>query len=277
MLRRGRTLGIDKTCNKPFTPEEDEIIRRNVDRPWKEYKSLLPGRKYPSISVRKKRLGIRQSIHLWTKAEDKILHELVDAGMEEWMSALPGRNEGSIYNRRLDLGITTPPDPWTEDEDEILRENRNSLAGELVEMLPGRTRAAIKQRRFQIGVTPDSKWHTQDRVVAILRELDMGEVIAEAMPDWLGNQRLDAYLPEHGLAVEYHGRQHYEPIEFFARYQGIPADELLKNIQERDARKRKLCRERGVTLIEIPYTATITAESIREKILEARPDLAVAA
>ena len=57
----------------------------------------------------------------------------------------------------------------------------------------------------------------------------------------------DFYLPDLNILIEFHGIQHYEPVEYFG---GI--DEF-KKILERDAFKRSLAREYGIPLIEIHY------------------------
>ncbi len=40
-------------------------------------------------------------------------------------------------------------------------------------------------------------------------------ILREASPTWLGKQRLDVYLPELRLAIEYQGKQHTDSVEFF--------------------------------------------------------------
>ncbi len=81
------------------------------------------------------------------------------------------------------------------------------------------------------------------------------EVINHASPEWLGRQHLDIFIPEKNIAIEYQGRQHTEPIEFFG---GTEA--FLKN-QERDKRKLRLCGENGIKLLYV-YPDTITSHFI---------------
>ena len=70
-------------------------------------------------------------------------------------------------------------------------------------------------------------------------------------PTFLNGLQLDFYLPEYNVAIECQGIQHFIEGHFF---------ESLDVVQERDERKRKLCRENGVKLfyysdlgIEYPY------------------------
>jgi hypothetical protein len=63
---------------------------------------------------------------------------------------------------------------------------------------------------------------------------------------------LDGYCKELNVAFEYQGEQHYKDVPHFHR--GI---KTFKKQQERDAEKRKKCKLKHITLIEIPYTKSI--------------------
>lgn len=71
------------------------------------------------------------------------------------------------------------------------------------------------------------------------------KVVQHASPEWLGRQHLDVYLPQLKIAIEYQGKQHDEPVDFFG---GI---EAFENTQKRDARKRSLCKANDVQLIYV--------------------------
>jgi hypothetical protein len=68
-------------------------------------------------------------------------------------------------------------------------------------------------------------------------------VIQHGRPDWLGAQHLDVWLPEWKIGVEYHGAQHFKPVEIFGGSQGFDAT------QKRDSRKANLCAKNNVPLI----------------------------
>lgn len=82
------------------------------------------------------------------------------------------------------------------------------------------------------------------------------DAIYQYRTPWLTPLSIDIYIPEKKLAIEYQGKQHYEAVSYFG------GEESLVKQQERDARKKKLCRENNIILLEWPYTLTITPENI---------------
>lgn len=63
---------------------------------------------------------------------------------------------------------------------------------------------------------------------------------------------LDCFNKEMKLAVEYHGRQHYEFIPFFHQYY-----HKFREQQYRDQLKYLLCNRYGITLIVVPYSVPL--------------------
>ena len=89
------------------------------------------------------------------------------------------------------------------------------------------------------------------------------KTVHQASPEWLGRQRLDIFIPELLLAIEYQGLQHYEPIPFFG------GEKSLLQTQERDKLKAKLCAENSVKLVYFRYDESITPKLVREKLRKA--------
>lgn len=58
----------------------------------------------------------------------------------------------------------------------------------------------------------------------------------------------DFYLPDQNTLIEYQGKQHYAPVDYFG---GL---KQFKIQQEHDKLKREYARKHGYKLIEIPYT-----------------------
>ena len=79
----------------------------------------------------------------------------------------------------------------------------------------------------------------------------------KARPDFLRNKitgnvhnlELDCYNPELKIALEYNGIQHYKYTPYFHK-----SKDAFYNQCYRDDMKRRLCKENGVFLIEVPYT-----------------------
>ena len=86
------------------------------------------------------------------------------------------------------------------------------------------------------------------------------EVVREASPDWLGNQRLDIYIPSLNVAIEYQGEQHFKPIELFGGVEG------LRNTRERDERKKRLCQENKIKLVFFKYSESLDQENVERKL-----------
>ena len=72
----------------------------------------------------------------------------------------------------------------------------------------------------------------------------------------------DFYLIDKRIIIEYNGKQHYEPVEFFG---GIKS---FENQQFHDQIKRDYCRKNNIKLVEIPYWDFNNIESILSKELK---------
>lgn len=70
-------------------------------------------------------------------------------------------------------------------------------------------------------------------------------VVPHARPVWLPPQHLDIYFPEFNIGIEYQGAQHLRPVDFFG------GEDAYTEQQKRDARKLRLCRKNGCTLLYV--------------------------
>lgn len=95
--------------------------------------------------------------------------------------------------------------------------------------------------------------------------------------DWLGKMTLDFYLPKHNIAIECQGGQHFIPVEHFGGENG------LKEITQRDKKKKQLCEEHGIKLLyfsnskvkkqvggEFPYDVIISENKLKGVLKEGR-------
>jgi hypothetical protein len=105
------------------------------------------------------------------------------------------------------------------------------------------------------------RWVKESALHSVLRDLFPDEqVLREASPAWLERMRFDIFLPRLALAIEYQGQQHFQPVSAFGGADGYAR--LLK----RDEKKRQLCKEHGVNLVEVRYDAPITTAAIRQRL-----------
>ncbi len=104
---------------------------------------------------------------------------------------------------------------------------------------------------------------------AIMREclslfVDSQEFVDNARPGFLVNpstgerMELDRFYPLHRVAFEFNGQQHYAPTGRFSRRQ-VDAQ------RKRDATKRRICMEHGITLIVIK-TDELSLATLLQKI-----------
>ena len=79
-------------------------------------------------------------------------------------------------------------------------------------------------------------------------------------PDFLEGLELDIFIKEANIGVEYQGKQHFEPVEFWG---GV---EALKKLQKRDKKKKKGCDSQGVTLIYFNYDEGLDDKAVLTKL-----------
>lgn len=93
----------------------------------------------------------------------------------------------------------------------------------------------------------------EERIQQILKELNI-DFISQYHTDELKNDNnyylyFDFYLPDYNVIIEYQGEQHYSPIN-----RGYYNDVTYQELKLRDEKKREFCHNKGIRLIEIPYT-----------------------
>ena len=64
----------------------------------------------------------------------------------------------------------------------------------------------------------------------------------------------DFYLPDYNIAIEYDGRQHFEPIEYFG------GQKAFEYTQKHDNIKNEYCKNNNIKLLRIPYFKNVEEE-----------------
>ena len=116
-----------------------------------------------------------------------------------------------------------------------------------------------------------SKGKSQKKLQAILEDI-LQEKSITIRPEWLKNPKtgynleIDIYFPKLKLAVEYQGRQHFEPV-IFGKYGSETANNNFIKQKARDNIKRKLVRTAILDnkinyYIEVPYFEELVKKNI---------------
>jgi hypothetical protein len=107
----------------------------------------------------------------------------------------------------------------------------------------------------------EERFASESRLFDIVKEIYPKYKIERTIrPDWLDGLEIDIYIPELQLAIEYQGKQHYEPVEFFG------GEKSFKNRVILDEKKRKILKERSIHLLEWKYTIEITKDRVEKEI-----------
>lgn len=96
-------------------------------------------------------------------------------------------------------------------------------------------------------------------IIEILEELEIYYEEQKTFPGLININQLsyDFFIPSKGLLIEYNGRQHYEPVDFFG------GEQSFRNQVSNDKIKRQYANDKNYTLLEIPYTVK-RANDIKE-------------
>lgn len=98
------------------------------------------------------------------------------------------------------------------------------------------------------------KWKSEKSLYEIVKRL-YPDARFQYYPDWLEPQSLDIFIPSISVGIEYQGIQHYRPVDFFG------GEEAFKHRVELDQRKRDLCKQNHIILIEWKYDTDLTRDN----------------
>lgn len=116
--------------------------------------------------------------------------------------------------------------------------------------------------------SPENKWKSEQLVYNLVKQLYKGKnVIYQHRPYFLrssfgGQMSYDVYISKINVAIEYQGKQHFEPVDFFGGVESFYTTIL------RDKEKLELSIKNDVKLVYINYWEEITETLIQQKIEE---------
>lgn len=111
-----------------------------------------------------------------------------------------------------------------------------------------------------------TKSYGEEKIISILQESNINFITQKTFPDLVSEKgialRVDFYLPDLNICIEYNGVQHYKTIG------GWNNEEHLIYTQKHDKIKEKYCQEKGIKLIIISYKdyKNLTLDFLQEKI-----------
>lgn len=116
-----------------------------------------------------------------------------------------------------------------------------------LDVIRGLAKEAENLARKELGVPEIGEgWISETELFRKLEsKFSVTTVIQHGHPIWLGRQHFDIWFPHWKIAVEYHGRQHFEAVEFFG------GQESFEQTVERDLRKIEVAKNNGVHLIVV--------------------------
>jgi hypothetical protein len=117
----------------------------------------------------------------------------------------------------------------------------------------------VRQRFGHKGV--GEAWTSETILYYVVRSLLPGRtILRHHRPDFLEGLELDIYIPELRIGIEYQGIQHYKPIQHWG------GEEALTKLQERDSRKREICKRLDVKLIYFTYGEDLSQEFVYSRL-----------
>jgi hypothetical protein len=102
--------------------------------------------------------------------------------------------------------------------------------------------------------SPEEKKWKREEYCRFILETIYNKPFKKVRPNWLKNPKtghnleLDCYNEELKIALEYNGEQHYNENAAYSK-----GKEWFQEQQFRDQYKYKICKERGIKLIVVPY------------------------
>ena len=90
------------------------------------------------------------------------------------------------------------------------------------------------------------KWSSEYKLYSIIR-FWYNDVVFQFAPEWLNGQSIDIFIPSRKIGIEYQGKQHFSPIDFFG------GEDAFEDYVLRDQKKSLLCKENGIELRQWSY------------------------
>lgn len=270
--------GEDKVTINNFSVEYDKCLRGNIypifPDPVRQCEviDISESKKYWSLwtpisqkdyvnKVTKKglRLGFIDCLHPSEKGYRLIKGDGINDYMSEDQVVLsPVAGEGVMYT-----GATHKIGPTKYFEINVIRndpDKAKKIGNVFLELCEEILRDTENELRVSLGLPRIGEGWISEMEMFNLIKMHFKDAKHHARPLWLKPQHLDVYIESQGIAFEYQGRQHYEPVEYFG------GQESFKNTQVLDKRKKNLCKRNNVQLLYWKYDEPITKSLLLKKL-----------
>jgi len=99
------------------------------------------------------------------------------------------------------------------------------------------------------------KYNSEFRLFFFVRFL-FPDAMYQYHAEWLGQQSLDIFIQSINVGIEYQGKQHYKPVDYFG------GESKFEQQQQMDFVKKQKCIKHGVKLFEWSYKKLITETNL---------------
>jgi hypothetical protein len=165
------------------------------------------------------------------------------------------------YKRWVELSITEPIHRYKPDKLQKANITFN-LIKEYYERLKINLRSIENTVRKNKGINLVGSLFNESLLFRMVTEaFPQYTILSQHSPIWLGRQRFDIFIKELNTAIEYNGKQHYEPIEYYGGQKGF--EYTIK----RDNEKKQKCKINNCSLIEVKYDENLETALERIKLI----------
>jgi hypothetical protein len=136
----------------------------------------------------------------------------------------------------------------------------NDVSKDCAEWVSAVLRTSANLLRDEMGVPRIGEgWVSETELFNLVKQAfpDV-EVQHHGRPKWLGRQHFDIWLPKLRVAIEYHGAQHFRPVQFFG------GESAFRATVERDKKKASIARRNRVHLIVV--TEEMSGKEIEDSV-----------
>lgn len=136
------------------------------------------------------------------------------------------------------------------------------------ELLIGAQNGILEALDASSYLKPINRWVTEELVYNLTKKIWKNHhVIYQHRPYFLkssigGQMSYDIFISGLNIAIEYQGKQHFEPVDFFGGESGF------ERLKIRDEEKLKLSKAHGIKLIYINYWEEVSEELIKCRVGE---------